>query len=88
MMCNVSSNPNPNHMRVLLIYFSRNGLATQKSWVRLPIIPLSGNNLTEFVPCCSSVIKQYNPVQVKQRWRSSIGNVGLVWCCIGHVMQT
>ena len=40
-------------------------LRLRRSWVRLPAVPLSGNNLGQVVHTRASVTKQYNLVMVK-----------------------
>ena len=62
------------------------GLEIQRVAVRLPAVPLSGNNLRQVVHTCASVAKQYKLVPVKQRRCPTAGKVtaGLAshWPCV------
>ena len=56
-------------MVVVCVVFSLSvtGLRHIRLQVRLPAVPLSGNNLGQVVHTCASVAKQYNLVPVKGR---------------------
>jgi len=49
------------------------GLATQRVAVRLPAVPLSGNNLRQVVHTCVSVTKQYKllPAMMLYGWEGN-----------------